>query len=75
MLASCVAFPALTVLLFQFQVMFHVVHEPAREGIKNTCHITQSAHSFLYISTTDSNRLIKHYDLTWYQKNYQVQCT
>lgn len=30
-LASCVAFPALTVLLFQFQVVFHVVHEPARE--------------------------------------------
>lgn len=27
--AGCVALPALTVLLFQLQVMLHVVHEPA----------------------------------------------
>lgn len=39
MLASCVAFPALTVLLFQFQVMLHVVHEPVSEGFK-TRHMT-----------------------------------
>lgn len=32
MLACCVAFPALTVLLFQLQVVLHMVHEPAREG-------------------------------------------
>lgn len=30
MLACCVAFPALTVLLFQLQVVLHMVHEPAR---------------------------------------------
>lgn len=27
--AGCVAFPALAVLLFQLQVVFHMVHEPA----------------------------------------------
>lgn len=29
MLARCVAFPALAVLLFQLQVVLHMVHEPA----------------------------------------------
>lgn len=30
MLAGCVALPALTVLLFQLQVVFQMVHEPAQ---------------------------------------------
>lgn len=30
--AGCVAFPALAVLLFQLQVVFHMVHEPAAKS-------------------------------------------
>lgn len=41
MLASCVAFPALTVLLFQLQVVLHMVHEPARtDRHMQKCHFT-----------------------------------
>lgn len=36
MLACCVAFPALTVLFLQLQVVLHVVHEPARVQRQNT---------------------------------------
>ena len=41
MLASCVAFPTLTVLLFQLQVVLHMVHEPARKDRHTEkCHLT-----------------------------------
>lgn len=33
MLASCVVLPAFTVLLFQLQMVLHMVHEPANEDI------------------------------------------
>lgn len=40
--AGCVAFPALAVLLFQLQVVFHMVHEPAaKNGNTRKCQPTR----------------------------------
>lgn len=55
MLAGGVAFPALTVLLLQLQVVLHMVHEPARKG-------QHTWHSDMWSNTGESQEF-NMYDL------------